>query len=113
MERIKTKIAREEYNRITSSDEKIGKGYFGFEKEIKAFKSANASQEQKSEFRITMIYGFGFITMMFLGFLSGFSIGKVILEWDTTNSLILSLFIGTMTMMMEAFLMIIRLYQID
>ena len=60
-----------------------------------------------------MVYGFGFITMMFLGFLSGFCIGKVVLEWDLEKSLILSVVIGTFTLLLETSLLVIRLYQTD
>jgi ABC-type antimicrobial peptide transport system permease subunit len=60
-----------------------------------------------------MVYGFGFISLMFLGFLSGFMMGKHIFMMSNTNSLILSLFVGTFTMMMEAILMIIRIHQME
>lgn len=114
IERIRTKIARREYDKIISgSTDEDKKGYYGFGKEIHAFKSAKATQEEKSEFRFTMVYGFGFITMMFLGFLSGYFIGSIVLGLDTTNSLILSIFVGTITMFMEAILMIIRIHQAD
>ena len=86
------------------------KSYMGFAKEINAFKSQNATQEDKSDLRFTLVYGFGFITMMFLGFLSGFAIGKVILQWDTSQSLILSVVIGTGTLFLETALLMIRLY---
>jgi hypothetical protein len=56
-----------------------------------------------------MAFGFGFITLMFLGFLSGFCLGKFILGWSDNDSLLLALGTGIPTLFVEGFLMIIRL----
>mmetsp|Transcript_39637 Transcript_39637/g.60692 ORF Transcript_39637/g.60692 Transcript_39637/m.60692 type:complete len:97 (+) Transcript_39637:816-1106(+) len=58
-----------------------------------------------------IMYGFGFITLMFLGFLSGYMLGSHILGLSHQNSLILSIIIGTFTLFFEAGLMIFRLYK--
>ena len=86
-------------------------GFTSIANEIKAFRKS--SEGDKNDFRFMMVYGFGFITLMFLGFLSGYSMGLYIFHLSHENSLIMSLFVGTMTMMMEAILMIIRIHQID
>ena len=56
-----------------------------------------------------MSFGFGFITVMFLGFLTGFMAGVYVLQWDHRSSMILSLFTGIPTLLLEAVLMIFRL----
>jgi len=56
-----------------------------------------------------MSFGLGFITVLFLGFLTGFSLGIYILEWDRDQSLILSLVTGVFTLFSEAILLIIRM----
>ena len=60
-----------------------------------------------------MTYGFGFISMMFLGFFSGFVLGKYGFDMSYENSLILSLVIGIVTIMVEAILMIYRIHKMD
>jgi len=62
-----------------------------------------------ADFRFMMAFGVGFITVMFLGFLTGFCIGRYILEWNENDSLLLSLGTGIPTLFMEAILMMIRL----
>lgn len=56
-----------------------------------------------------MAFGFGFITLTFMGFLTGFCMGKYVLEISTEHSLILSLVTGIATLIMEMVLMIVRL----
>jgi len=56
-----------------------------------------------------LAFGLGFISLTFLGFLTGFCIGKYILQVDFETSLILSLVSGIGTLLMETVLMIIRL----
>ena len=60
-----------------------------------------------------LTYGFGFISMMFLGFLSGYFLGIYGFEWDHRNSLILSIAVGSLTVMGETFLLVLRLIQMD
>jgi len=50
---------------------------------------------------------------MFLAFLCGYCLGKVILGWSETSSLILSLVIGIGTLVMEATLFIIKMEKLD
>ena len=56
-----------------------------------------------------MAFGFGFITLTFMGFLTGFCLGKWVLEKSTEFSLILSLVTGIFTLILEMTLMIVRL----
>lgn len=56
-----------------------------------------------------LAFGIGSISVMFLGFASGFAIGKFWLGYDDDRSLVLSLVMGIGTLILEAFLMIFRL----
>ena len=56
-----------------------------------------------------MTFGFGFITVMFLGFVSGFLLGRKVLEWDFIDSMFMSLFVGITTIMVEMLLMMGRI----
>ena len=56
-----------------------------------------------------LAYGFGFISMMFLGFLSGYFLGIYGLMWDHKSSLILSIIIGAGTMFLESIMLILRI----
>ena len=56
-----------------------------------------------------MTFGFGFITVMFLGFVSGFMLGRKVLEWDFIDSMFMSLFVGITTIMVEMLLMMGRI----
>jgi hypothetical protein len=51
--------------------------------------------------------------MMFLGFFSGFVLGRYALSWDQESSLILSLVIGILTIIIEALLMVYRIHKIE
>jgi hypothetical protein len=51
--------------------------------------------------------------MMFLGFLSGYFLGKYGLEWDHTSSLILSIIVGSGTMIGETILLVIRMNKME
>lgn len=62
---------------------------------------------QDSQFAFT--FGFGFITLMFLGFVSGYFLARRVLGWDQIDSMFMSLFIGISTLILEAVLMIFRL----
>lgn len=112
MERIKAKLARQEYDKIVApaSDGKYA-GIKGMTKEMKQFSSQSA--EEKNELRFVLTYGFGFITMMFLGFFSGYVLGKYGMRMSEENSLILSLAIGIATIFLEALLMIWRIHKME
>ena len=71
------------------------------------------SSEQKDEFRFMLTYGIGFITLMFLGFLSGFMVGYHLLKLSYEHSLILSLVVGTATMFLEGVLLILRMQKLE
>jgi len=60
-----------------------------------------------------LAFGFGFIGMLILGFLCGYCLGRFALKLSETNSLLLSLVTGIGTLMLEATLLIIRLYRMD
>jgi hypothetical protein len=97
LEKIKNSLARKEYDKLVGSIE-------GFDNKAKLMK-----KEEMADFRFMMAFGFGFITVMFLGFLTGFCLGKFLLGWNDNDSLLLSLGTGIPTLFLEALLMMIRL----
>lgn len=97
LESIRASLSKKEYDRITGT---IG----GFNNQ-----SALMKREEMADFRFMMAFGFGFISIMFLGFLTGYFIGKVILSWDENKSLLLALGTGIPTLFLEAILMMFRL----
>ena len=60
-----------------------------------------------------MAFGFGFISLMFLGFATGYFFGKFVLELDEVPSLIVSLVVGICTLIVEAFLLIIKMDKME
>ena len=38
--------------------------------------------KEKEDFKFMMAFGLGFITILFMGFLTGFMLGLYIMEWD-------------------------------
>ena len=60
-----------------------------------------------------MAYGFGFITMMFLGFVSGYYLGRRMFGLDPLPSIFVSIFVGVTTLMVEMILMIFRIQKYD
>jgi len=56
-----------------------------------------------------MAFGFGFISLTFMGFVSGFVLGKFVFGWTEEQSLIFSLFTGISTLILEAILMMFRI----
>ena len=93
----------------------VNKGMFDFTSEINSFRaSAGSSLESGSginDIRFVLTYGVGFVTLLFLGFLSGFCLGRYGFEWDFESSVVLSLIIGTATLFIEGLLLIIRMYR--
>ena len=67
----------------------------------------------KQENHFTLTFGFGFITMMFLGFVSGYFLGTRILGWDPLPSVFVSLAVGITTIMVEMILMMFRLEKFE
>ena len=68
---------------------------------------------ERAEARFVFTFGFGFISLMFLGFLSGFFLGRKILQWDLVSSVIMSIVIGVPTIMVEMMLMMFRIHKFD
>ena len=66
-----------------------------------------------SDIRFVLAYGVGFITLTFLGFLSGFMVGRYFLRYDVRDSLIVSIAIGTATLIMETILMVLRIQRME
>jgi hypothetical protein len=67
----------------------------------------------KQEFRFTIAFGFGFISLMFLSFICGYFLGSKILGLNETQSLILSLIVGMGTIILETVLFVIRMEKLD
>ena len=101
VKRCKEVVERKNYNELTAN-------IAGFEN-----KGEVEKRHAKQESQFTMMFGFGFITMMFLGFVSGYFVGTRILEWDPLPSMFMSLFVGIITLLVEAFLMIFRIQKLD
>ena len=101
----------------SNKEDRPKSGMFDFRSEFDSFKQSAKSSAQSGEgindIRFVLTYGIGFITLMFLGFLSGFCLGFYGLEWDLQSSMILSLIVGISTLMIEATLLIIRLYRFE
>ena len=93
----RVRLERKKYDAIT--DSMAGANHKTFIKERQA----------KAETKFVISFGFGFITVMFLGFLTGFMAGFYVLEWDARSSMIMSLFTGIPTLFLEMVLMIFRL----
>lgn len=73
----------------------------------------DADFKVKQEFRFTVAFGFGFITLMFLAFACGYLLGKKVFNLNETNSLILSLIMGMGTIILETILFVIRMEKMD
>jgi len=109
LDRIRSKIAKAEYAELTNPKKKVGVS--GFVNDVKSF--AGKTQDEKNEFKFVLTYGFGFISMMFLGFLSGYFLGVYGLEWDHTSSLVLSIVVGSGTVIGETILLVIRMTHME
>ena len=101
MKRCKEKIERKKYNELTG---KIA----GFQNKLDL-----EERHAKQETHFTMTFGFGFITMMFLGFVSGYFLGTRILEWEPLPSIFVSLAAGISTLIVEMILMMFRINKFD
>lgn len=60
-----------------------------------------------------MAFGIGFISLTFMGFLTGWCMGKYVLQWSSDESLILTLVTGISTLILESILMLLRLHKWD
>ena len=101
VKRCKEKIERKKYNELTG---KIA----GFQNKLDL-----EERHAKQETHFTMTFGFGFITMMFLGFVSGYFLGTRILEWEPLPSIFVSLAVGISTLIVEMILMMFRINKFD
>jgi hypothetical protein len=94
-------VERRKYNRLTGDVEGFGN------------KRHYEKLKEKEEFNFVMAFGFGFITLTFMGFLTGYCLGKFVLNKSDEFSLILSLVTGISTLILEMSLMIVRLSKWD
>lgn len=69
--------------------------------------------KEKQEFRFALAFGYGFITLMFLGFGCGYLLGRFVFELNEVGSLILSLIMGIGTLIVEAILMLIKMNKLE
>ena len=60
-----------------------------------------------------MTFGFGFITLMFLGFVSGYFLGRRVFEWEPLPSVFVSLAVGITTLLVEMALMMFRISKLE
>lgn len=56
----------------------------------------------------TMAFGTSFITLMFLGFVLGYFIGKLVFRLEETQCYVCSIIIGVITLMLETILYILK-----
>ena len=102
-------------SRFNGKSSGINKGMFDFTNEFNSFRASAGSSMQSGEgindIRFVLTYGVGFVTLLFLGFLSGYCLGRYGFEWDFQTSMVLSLIIGTATLFVEGLLLIIRMYR--
>lgn len=101
VKRLKAKGDRRKYNDLT-------RNIAGFEN-----KDDIDKRQMLQESHFTMTFGFGFISLMFLGFISGYMFGRKILELDPLPSIFVSVFVGVVTMMTEMILMMFRINKLD
>lgn len=108
------KAKREKENAITvkkCKEKNERRKYLAMTSNIAGF--ANASDLERrhdmQDTRFALTFGLGFITVMFLGFLSGYLIARRVLGWEQIDSLLLSLAIGITTLITEMLLMIFRI----
>jgi len=110
----KVKAKREEQNakHVKKCKEKSERRkYLAMTNNIAGF--ANAGDLEKrhdlQDTRFAITFGLGFITVMFLGFLSGYLIARKVFGWEQIDCLLFSLFVGIMTLITEMLLMIFRI----
>lgn len=77
LERIRARIARREYDEMCSV--KSAGSPYSLRNEISSYRT---SSDQMKEGNFVLLYGVGFITMMFLGFFSGYVLGRYAFRWS-------------------------------
>lgn len=100
LDEIKNRIERKKYQEMT--------------KDLKFNDPEDDTElKEKQQFRFTLAFGFGFISLMFLAFVCGYFLGKKILNLSETGSLIMSLGVGIGTIVMETVLFVIRMEKLE
>jgi hypothetical protein len=99
LEKIRGRVERRKYNQLTD--------------QVAGFSNRRQYQlvKEKEDYRFVLAFGLGFISLTFMGFLSGYCLGRFVLDKSEEFSLILSLVTGILTLIVEMLLMIIRLYK--
>ena len=100
MEEIKNRVERKKYLEMT--------------KDLRFLDPEDDHEmKAKQEFRFTLAFGFGFITLMFLAFICGYLMGKKVFGLNETGSLVLSLIVGMGTIILETVLFVIRMEKLE
>ena len=60
-----------------------------------------------------MGFGYGLISVMFLGFVSGFALGKFMFEFEMQGCMVCALVVGIFTIMVEMVLVLLRINKMD
>ena len=108
------KAKREKENAITvkkCKEKSERRKYLAMTSNIAGFANASdlEARHDMQDTRFALTFGLGFITVMFLGFLSGYLLGRKVLGWEQLDSIFLSLAIGITTLITEMLLMIFRI----
>ena len=98
LNQIKAKVERRKYNKMVGN---IDDGFGG------------EARKGMQQFHTSLAFGTSFITLMFLGFILGFYIGKYAFGFPDAYCYIISLIIGILTMMLETILYIIKVEKIE
>lgn len=101
VKRCKAAVERRKYHDLTGN--------------IAGFENAGDLERRhmKQEAQFTLTFGLGFVTMMFLGFVSGYLFARRILGWEELPSLFCCLFVGITTIIVEMILMIFRIQKLE
>ena len=70
LEEIRQRVERRKYNAMVDQIE-------GFSNRKKYER-----QKEKDDFKFVMAFGFGFISLTLMGFVTGFVLGKFVLNWN-------------------------------
>ena len=101
IKRIKEKLERRKYDKLTEN-------ITGF-----ANKAETEERIANRDAQFTFTFGIGFISVIALGFLSGFFFGRRILQWDFLDSMIVCVIFGVITMIVESILLIFRMQKFE
>lgn len=90
MNMIRNRVERKKYNKLTRGDEDTKQG------------------AQVKEFSDSLAFGWSFISLMFLGFVTGYYLGKYVMMLEDELCYVCSIVVGILTMVMETILYIIK-----